>query len=104
MFLLTLFGPSHYPDPTSINFISGPLGGSYYEQKKTSKMSFDHLVHCPHKTSCEDGEDETRDELEDDAVQPEGEGEVQPALQTPVVDLEVVQRVAAQPVLRDLHA
>ena len=67
-------------------------------------MSFDHLVHCPHKTSCEDGEDETRDELEDDAVQPEGEGEVQPALQTPVVDLEVVQRVAAQPVLRDLHA
>ena len=64
-----------------------------------------HLVHCPHKTSGEDGEDETGDELEDDAVQPEGEREVEPALQVaPVVDLEVVQRVAAQPVLRDLHA
>ena len=67
-------------------------------------MSFDHLVHCPHKASCEDGEDKTGDELEDDAVQPEGEGEVQPALQTPVVDLKVVQRVAAQSVVRDLHA
>ena len=68
-------------------------------------MSFDHLVHCPHKASCEDGEDKTGDELEDDAVEPEGEGEVEPALQVaPVVDLEVVQRVAAQPVLRDLHA
>ena len=64
-----------------------------------------HLVHCPHKTSGEDGEDEAGNELEDDAVQPEGDGEVQPALQVaPVVDLEVVQRVAVQPVLRDLHA
>ena len=104
MFLFTFFGPSHYPQSTSINFIAGPLGGTYYEPKKTSKMSFDHLVHCPHKASCEDGEDEAGDELEDDAVQPEGEGEVQPALQTPVVDLEVVQRVAAQPVVSDLHA
>ena len=43
-------------------------------------MSFDHLVHCPHKTSGEDGEDETGYKLEDDAVQPEGEREVEPAL------------------------
>ena len=73
--------------------------------ESTFKISFSHhLVHCPHKTGSEDGEDETGDKLEDDAVQPEGEGEVEPALQAPVVDLKVVERVAAQPVVRDLHA
>ena len=59
------------------------------------------------EASGEDGEDETGDELEDDAVEPEGEGEVEPALQVaPVVDLEVVKRVAvvAVAVVRDLHA
>ena len=69
--------------------------------------SANHLVHCPHKTSGKDGEDEAGDELEDDAVQPEGQREVEPALQVaPVVDLEMVQRVALVPVpvFRDLHA
>ena len=65
-----------------------------------------HLVHCPHKTSGEYGEDETRDELEQDAVQPEGEGEVEAALQAPVVDLKVVESEAtlSKSVVRDLHA
>ena len=65
-----------------------------------------HLVHCPHKTSGEYGENEARDELEEDAVQPEGEREVEAALQAPVVDLKVVESEAtlSKSIVRDLHA
>ena len=75
-------------------------------REHNGKTSFVHLVHCPHKTSGEYGENEARDELEEDAVQPEGEGEVEPALQAPVVDLKVVESEAtlSKSVVRDLHA
>ena len=58
------------------------------------------------EAGSEDGEDEAGDELEEDAVQPEGEREVEAALQAPVVDLKVVESEAtlSKSIVRDLHA
>ena len=60
---------SHYPEQTQIMFLLGRMVGLTTNKRR----QYDHLVHCAHKTSGEDGEDETGYELEDDAVQPEGE-------------------------------
>ena len=60
------------------------------------------LVHGPDEADGEDGEDEAGHQLEEDAVEPHGEGEDQLAVQPVVGDLEVVEGVAAPLVLADV--
>ena len=55
---------------------------------------YHHLVHGPDEAGGEDGEDEAGHQLEEDAVEPHGEGEDQLAVQPVVGDLEVIEGVA----------
>ena len=52
------------------------------------------LVHGPDEADGEDGEDEAGHQLEEDAVEPHGEGEDQLAVQPAVGDLQAVEGVA----------